>query len=183
MCDMYPRAHQTSERRPQLARWPMECSGNSAGSQPAWVAWMFWKRAVQSSGEKTRGGVRGLRCAVCSLQPARSGHEDSWIASNGIGLVSKWQNSRTGGTGWDWVRIRGGRGTPQMAASPSGGRGKSRWRAGGSRCGSNVQVRVGHAASTCRMWILEARIKWTLELCKRIGSPGSPGLPRFAGVG
>lgn len=57
-------------------------------------------------------------------------------------------------------------GTPQMAASPSGGRGKSRWRAGGSRCGANVQARVGHAASTCRIWILEAMIKWSLN-CAR----------------
>lgn len=76
-----------------------------------------------------------------------------------------------------------------MAASPSGGRGKSGWRAGGSRCGANVQARVGQAASTCRIWILEVVIKWSLNCAKRIGKPGrpsspsSPGLPRFADVG
>lgn len=72
---------------------------------------------------------------------------------------------------------------PQMAASPSGGRGKSGWRAGGSRCGANMQLRVGRTDSTCRKWMLEVLIKWSLNCAKRIGKPGSPGFPSFAGVG
>lgn len=70
-----------------------------------------------------------------------------------------------------------------MAASPSGGRGKSGWRA------RRVQVWckcAGAGGAGCQyLQNMDTRggDKVVPELCKRIGEPDSPGLPSFVGVG
>lgn len=128
------------------------------------------------------GGVsspRRVQFAVCTLQAARSGHENklNYIERNGTGLEV------AGLAGLDGIGFEfeeGGK--PQMAASPSGGRGKERLAAGGSRCGANVQARVGQAASTCRIWIPEVVIKWSLNCAKGSASLASLAALAFQGL-
>lgn len=120
-----------------------------------------------------------MQCAVCNLQPARSGHEDklNYIERNGTGVQVP---GLAGLNGIGFEFEEGGK--PQMAASPSGGRGESGLRAGGSRCGANVQARVGQTASTCRIWILEVVIKWSLNCAKGSASLAAPAALAFQGL-
>lgn len=116
-----------------------------------------------------------MQFAVCTLQAARSGHENklNYIERNGTGLEV------AGLAGLDGIGFEfeeGGK--PQMAASPSGGRGKERL------AGRRVQVWckcAGVSGAGCQyLQNMDTRggDKVVPELCKRIGEPGSPGLSK-----
>lgn len=192
---MYPRAHQRSGRLPPIGK-----AVDDGVQQREWN----WKPASQSSldvwGGKARADQReqdarrrrdergvfeSLPSAVCSLQPATcsfwtrrqlncierngTGLQVAGLAGlNGLGLNSR----REARPRWPLVRLGEG--------------GESGWRAGGSRCGANVQARVGRTASTCRIWILEVVIKWSLNCAKgsaSLAAPAALAFQGFAGVG
>lgn len=180
---------------PRLARRSMMvCSSeNGTGSQPVSLAWMSGggkARADQREQDARRrrderGVFESLPSAVCSLQPATcsfwtrrqlncierngTGLQVAGLAGlNGLGLNSR----REARPRWPLVRLGEG--------------GESGWRAGGSRCGANVQARVGRTASTCRIWILEVVIKWSLNCAKgsaSLAAPAALAFQGFAGVG
>lgn len=145
------------------------------------------KRRAGQREEKTRerrGGERGFRgpaarslqSAACSFWTRR---QLNCIERNGTGLQVE---GLAGLAALDGIGFEFEEGsTPQMAASPSGGRGGERLAGWRVQMGANAQVRVGPTASTCRMiWVpkvLEATIKWSLNCAKGSTSLAAPAAP------